>query len=110
VSTFFEPSSFPTIAGTTAKPGSAPTSEWMAGRAGRCPSPGAVNESGPIDEIPELADLAAFLRAGGKIALPEKYRKSVTLLLDDEVIEHFKVGEDGWMERIDAAFRKAAGL
>jgi uncharacterized protein (DUF4415 family) len=64
----------------------------------------------PIDEIPELADLAAFIRAGGKFALPEKYRKVVTVLLDDEVIEHFKVGEDGWMERLNAALRKAAGL
>jgi uncharacterized protein (DUF4415 family) len=64
----------------------------------------------PIDEIPELADLAAFLRAGGKIALPEQYRKCVTVLLDDEVIEHFKVGEKGWMERMNAALRRAAGL
>jgi uncharacterized protein (DUF4415 family) len=64
----------------------------------------------PIDEIPELADLAAFLRAGGRIGLPEKYSKAVTVLLDDKVIEHFKVGEDGWMERVNAALRKAAGL
>jgi uncharacterized protein (DUF4415 family) len=42
--------------------------------------------------------------------LPEKYRKAVTVLLDDEVIEHFKVGEEGWMERVNAALRKAAGL
>ena len=49
-------------------------------------------------------------RKGGRPALPEKYRKSVTVLLDDEVIEHFKVGEPGWMERVNAALRKAAGL
>lgn len=64
----------------------------------------------PIDQIPELAGLAEYLRNGGTIALPEKYRKSVTVLLDDEVIEHFNVGEDGWMERVNAALRKAAGL
>ena len=54
--------------------------------------------------------MAEFVRQGGKVALPETERKSVTLILDDSVIEHFKVGEDGWMERINAALRKAAGL
>jgi uncharacterized protein (DUF4415 family) len=63
-----------------------------------------------VSEIPELADLAAHLRSGGRVALPETYRKAVTVVLDDEVIEHFKVGEDGWMERVNAALRKAAGL
>jgi len=57
-----------------------------------------------------MADFAEYIRNGGKVALPEKYRKSVTVLLDDEVIEHFKVGEDGWMERVNAALRTAAGL
>ena len=64
----------------------------------------------PIHEIPELAGLVELLRKGGHPALPEKYRKSVTVLLDDEVIEHFEVGEDGWMERVNTALRKAAGL
>ena len=63
-----------------------------------------------IFEIPEMAEFAEFIREGGRVALPEKYRKAVTMLLDDEVIEHFKVGEDGWMERVNAALRKAAGL
>ena len=64
----------------------------------------------PIDQIPELAGLAEYLRNGGKIALPYEYRGAVTVLLDDEIIEHFKVGEDGWMERINAALRETAGL
>ena len=63
-----------------------------------------------IFEIPEMAEFAEFIRKGGRLALPEKYRKSVTVLLDDEVIEHFKVGEEGWMERVNGALRRAAGL
>ena len=63
-----------------------------------------------IFEIPEMAEFAAFIRKGGRPALPEQYRKAVTVLLDDEVIEHFKVGGEGWMERVNAALRKAAGL
>ena len=63
-----------------------------------------------ISEIPEEAEFWEFIRKGGRVALPEKYRKAVTVLLDDEVFEHFKVGEDGWMERVNAALRKAAGL
>ena len=63
-----------------------------------------------IFELPEESEFAEFIRKGGRPALPEKYRKSVTVLLDDEVIEHFKVGEEGWMERVNAALRKAAGL
>lgn len=62
----------------------------------------------PLEMVdPELAE---FIRKGGRVELPEKYRKAVTVLLDDEVIEHFRVGEDGWMERVNAALRKAAGL
>lgn len=63
-----------------------------------------------IFEIPEMAEFADVIRKGGRVALPTKYRKAVTVLLDDEVMEHFKVGEEGWMERINAALRKAAGL
>ena len=63
-----------------------------------------------IFEIPEMAEFAEFLHNGGRPALPEKYRKAVTVLLDDAVIEHFRVGSEGWMERVNAALRKAAGL
>ena len=62
----------------------------------------------PLEMVgPELAE---FIRKGDRPALPEKYRKSVTVFLDDEVIEHFEVGGGGWMERVNAALRKAAGL
>jgi uncharacterized protein (DUF4415 family) len=58
----------------------------------------------PLEMVgPELAE---FIRP----ALPEKYRKSVTVFLDDEVIEHFEVGGGGSMERVNPALRKAAGL
>lgn len=65
----------------------------------------------PIDQIPELADLVEFLRKGGRPALPERYRKRrVTLMLDPDVIEHFKADGKGWQTRVNAALRKAAGL
>ena len=62
----------------------------------------------PIEQIPELAGL---LRKGGRPLLPERYRKRrVTIMLDPDVIEHFKTGGKGWQTRINAALRKAAGL
>ena len=65
----------------------------------------------PIDQIPELADLAAFLKKGGRPRLPERYRKRrVTIMLDPDVIEHFKAEGRGWQTRVNAALRKAAGL
>jgi uncharacterized protein (DUF4415 family) len=65
----------------------------------------------PIDQIPELAELAAFLKKGGRPQLPERYRKRrVTIMLDPDVIEHFKSGGKGWQTRMNAALRKAAGL
>ena len=73
-------------------------------------TPEMMKHARTIFEIPEMAEFAEFIRKGGRVALPEKYRKAVTVLLDDEVIAHFKVGEDGWMERVNAALRKAAGL
>jgi uncharacterized protein (DUF4415 family) len=73
-------------------------------------TPEMAAESRTIFEIPEMADFAEFIRKGGRPALPETYRKAVPVLLDDELIAHFRVGEDGWMERINAALRQAAGL
>jgi uncharacterized protein (DUF4415 family) len=65
----------------------------------------------PIDEIPEMAEFAEFIRKGGRPALPERYRKQrVTIMLDREVIEHFKADGKGWQTRVNAALRKAAGL
>jgi uncharacterized protein (DUF4415 family) len=64
-----------------------------------------------IFEIPELADLAALVSKGGRPRLPERYRKRrVTLMLDPDVIEHFKADGKGWQTRVNAALRKAAGL
>lgn len=64
-----------------------------------------------IFEIPELADLAEFVRKGGRPALPERYRKRrVSIMLDPDVIEHFKADGKGWQTRVNAALRKAAGL
>jgi uncharacterized protein (DUF4415 family) len=73
-------------------------------------TPEMMKQARTIFEIPELAHFAEFIRKGGRPLLPEQYRKAVTVLLDDEVMEHFKVGKEGWMERINAALRKAAGL
>ncbi len=59
----------------------------------------------------KLADLAAFLKEGGRPRLPERYRKRrVTIMLDPDVIEHFKAEGRGWQIRVNAALRKAAGL
>jgi uncharacterized protein (DUF4415 family) len=65
----------------------------------------------PISEIPELADLAAFLSRGGRPRLPDEVRKRrVTIMLDPDVIAHFKAEGRGWQTRVNAALRKAAGL
>ncbi len=64
-----------------------------------------------IDDIPELAGLAALVRKGGRPQLPDAVRKRrVTILLDPDVIAHFKTGGRGWQTRVNAALRKAAGL
>jgi uncharacterized protein (DUF4415 family) len=56
-------------------------------------------------------DLAEFIRKGGRPQLPERYRKRrVTIMLDPDVIEHFKADGKGWQTRVNAALRKAAGL
>jgi uncharacterized protein (DUF4415 family) len=65
----------------------------------------------PIHEIPELAGFVELLRKGGRPQLPERYRKRrVTIMLDPDVIEHFKADGKGWQTRVNAALRKAAGL
>lgn len=64
-----------------------------------------------VDEIPELVQLAAHVRSGGRPALPEAARKQrTTIMLDRDVIEHFRAEGKGWQTRINAALRKAAGL
>ena len=65
----------------------------------------------PIDEIPELADFAEFIRKGGRPLLPDDVKKRrVTLMLDPDVLAHFRAAGKGWQTRINAALRKAAGL
>jgi uncharacterized protein (DUF4415 family) len=65
----------------------------------------------PIDEIPEEAEFLAFIRKGGRPLLPDEVRKRrVTIMLDPDVIAHFKAGGRGWQTRVNAALRKAAGL
>jgi uncharacterized protein (DUF4415 family) len=60
----------------------------------------------PISAFPELAFLLK-----GRPKLPDEVRKRrVTIMLDPDVIEHFKAGGKGWQTRINAALRKAAGL
>ena len=63
----------------------------------------------PLAEVdPEFAGL---VRKGGRPQLPERYRKRrVTIMLDPDVIEHFKAEGKGWQTRVNAALRKAAGL
>jgi uncharacterized protein (DUF4415 family) len=64
-----------------------------------------------ISEVPEEAKFWEFIRKGGRPALPERYRKRrVTIMLDPDVIEHFKSEGKGWQTRMNAALRKAAGL
>jgi uncharacterized protein (DUF4415 family) len=64
-----------------------------------------------LHEIPEMAEFAEFIRKGGRPLLPERYRKRrVTIMLDPDVIEHFKAEGKGWQTRVNAALRKAAGL
>jgi uncharacterized protein (DUF4415 family) len=36
-------------------------------------------------------------------------KESVTLRIDQDVLEHFQADGPGWQERINAALRKAAG-
>ena len=62
----------------------------------------------PLEEVdPELAE---FFRKGGRLALPARYREPISVPLDKDIAEHFKVGEEGWVDRINAALRKAAGF
>jgi len=63
----------------------------------------------PLEMVdPEFAE---FVRKGGRPQLPERYRKRrVTIMLDPDVIEHFKAAGKGWQTRVNAALRKAAGL
>jgi uncharacterized protein (DUF4415 family) len=74
-------------------------------------TPEMMKSARTIFEIPEESEFAEFIRKGGRPALPERYRKQrVTIMLDRDVIEHFKADGKGWQTRVNAALRKAAGL
>jgi len=57
-------------------------------------------------------DEAWFAKAvRGRPKLPSALRKQrISILLDPDVISHFKGGGCGWQTRINAALRKVAGL
>lgn len=44
----------------------------------------------------------------GKTAIRSK--KPVSIRLDQDIIDHYKAGGEGWQSRINAALRDAAGL
>ena len=60
-----------------------------------------------IHDLPELA----FLLKRGRPRMPDEARKRrVSIMLDPDVIDHFKAGGKGWQTRLNAVLRKAAGL
>ena len=67
-----------------------------------------IDEDGEVREL----DDAWFAKAiRGRPNLPSELRKQrVSILLDTDVITHFKSEGRGWQTRINAALRKAAGL
>lgn len=74
-------------------------------------SPGGRRPSDPLK-----AAEAAFTKATTKpVEAPRKapvipgVRESVTLRIDQDVLEHFQADGPGWQDRINAALRKAAG-
>lgn len=74
-------------------------------------TPEMMAQAKSIFEIPELADLADLVRKGGRPLLHDEVRKRrVTIMLDPDVIAHFKASGKGWQTRVNAALRKAAGL
>lgn len=67
---------------------------------------------------PFAAAEAVFSKSAPKAAAPEPAkpaaipgaRQSVTLRIDEDVLEHFQAEGPGWQDRINAALRAAAGL
>ena len=59
--------------------------------------------------IPDLPPFAKMRR--GRPELPENQRKQkVSIMLDPDLIRHFKKEGKGWQTRVNAALRKVAGL
>ncbi len=65
----------------------------------------------PYDEVPEL-DEHFFKNAfrGRPPLLAAQRKKRVSIMLDPDVIAHFKAGGKGWQTRLNAKLREIAGL
>jgi uncharacterized protein (DUF4415 family) len=64
-----------------------------------------------LEDFPEHAAFAEFIRKGGRPTMPSDRRKQrITIMLDPDVLAHFKEGGKGWQTRINAALRRVAGL
>ena len=62
-------------------------------------------------EVRELDDRFFATAKRGRPPLPEDERKQqVTMLLDPDVVAHFKKDGRGWQTRVNAALREVAGL
>lgn len=60
------------------------------------------------DVLPEYI-LAQFPRSRGRPRSPSP-KKQLTLRLDEEIVDYFKAGGEGWQSRINAALRASAGF
>ena len=62
-------------------------------------------------EVRELDEAFFATARRGRPPLPSEQKKQqVTMLLDPDVLDHFKKSGRGWQTRINAALRRAAGL
>ena len=71
-----------------------------------------IGDDGEVRELDDAFFTNAHLGAGrGRPKLPSEIRKKqVSILLDPDVIAHFKKQGRGWQTRVNAALRKVAGL
>jgi uncharacterized protein (DUF4415 family) len=60
------------------------------------------------DIFPEAA--AEIRKNLGGRPRSEKPKRPVSIRFDQDIIDHFKAGGDGWQSRMNDALRKAAGL
>ena len=62
-------------------------------------------------EAPEPDEVRFAKASRGRPKLPSELRKQrISILLDPDVITHFKSEGRGWQTRINTALRKVAGL
>jgi uncharacterized protein (DUF4415 family) len=60
------------------------------------------------DMFPEFAESIRRNMAGRPKL--ERPKQPISIRLDQDVVEHFKAGGEGWQSRMNEALRKAAGL